>query len=324
MINFVIKKEENDQTIVSFLKKRFKTTPLSLIYKLFRNKKVKVDGKDIRYYHHRLKTGEKIEIFDNHLKQSSHAEIYPISQDKTYFEIIHEDDNIMIVLKEHGIAMNNLDNAVRYYLARENPAEYQKQVENFFILIAAHRLDKVSKGLVVYPKNPSAKRILHKAMGDKNQITKKYLTICEKSSKKTLPNFISGYLEKNDHEQKMIFSLKSDNPQAKLCALEIKKITERTNYQLLEITLHTGRKHQIRSILSYLGIPILGDKKYGSKIEINNKIHLFAYKISFNNLTSPLSYLNGKVFEIEKINDELIKSLIKISKYPPRIRKKSY
>ena len=70
MINFVIKKEEDNQTIISFLKRRFKTTPLSLIYKLFRTKKVKVDGKDIRYYHHRLKIGEKIEIFDNYLKKT--------------------------------------------------------------------------------------------------------------------------------------------------------------------------------------------------------------------------------------------------------------
>ncbi|WNE39948.1 MAG: hypothetical protein GBAus27B_000015 [Mycoplasmataceae bacterium] len=218
MLNFTIKKEEADQTIISFLKKRFKTTPLSLIYKLFRNKKVKIDGKDVRYYHHRLKNGEKIEIFDNYLKQSSHTAIYPLSQDKTYFETIHEDDNIMIVLKEHGIAMNSLDNAVRYYLARENPAEYQKQVENFFVLIAAHRLDKVTKGLVIYPKNPSAKRTLYKAMGDKSQITKNYLAICEKSPKKTLPNFISGYLEKKQSWAKNdIFVKIWQSPSKTLC-----------------------------------------------------------------------------------------------------------
>jgi 23S rRNA pseudouridine955/2504/2580 synthase len=63
--------------------------------------------------------------------------------------------------------------------------------------------------------------------------------------------------------------------------------------------LHTGRKHQIRSILSFFGIPIIGDKKYSSKVEIKDKIYLFAYKIIFNNLSSSLSYLNGKEFEIK-------------------------
>ena len=68
---------------------------------------------------------------------------------------------------------------------------------------------------------------------------------------------------------------------------------------LLEITLHTGRKHQIRSILSFFGIPIIGDKKYSSKLEVKDKIYLFAYKIIFNNLSSPLSYLNGKELEMK-------------------------
>src|SRR6185436_12306256 len=98
----------------------------------------------------------------------------------------------------------------------------------------------------------------------------------------------------------MEFSPKSSNPQAKFCALEIKVIDKNNNYQTLEIALHTGRKHQIRSILSYLGCPVIGDKKYGSKIEVKNKIYLLAYKIEFDNLPSPLSYLNGKIVEIER------------------------
>ena len=68
---------------------------------------------------------------------------------------------------------------------------------------------------------------------------------------------------------------------------------------MLEVTLHTGRKHQIRSILSYLGCPIIGDKKYGSKIVAKDKIYLLAYKIIFGDLPSPLSYLNGKEFQVE-------------------------
>ena len=132
MLNFTIQKEETDQTIISFLKKRFKTTPLSLIYKLFRNKKIKINGESVRYYHHRLKGGEKIEIYDNYLQQSN-LTIYPLSQSKIYFEIIYEDKNILIVLKEHGITMPSLDNAVRYYLSEKNPVEYQRQIENFFV-----------------------------------------------------------------------------------------------------------------------------------------------------------------------------------------------
>src|SRR5207248_7076896 len=156
MLNFTIQKEEADQTLISFLKKRFKTTPLSLIYKLFRTKKIKIGRENIRYYHHRLKVGEKIEIYDNYL-QLSNLVIYPLSRTKVYFEIIYEDKNILIALKEHGITMPSLDNAVRNYLAEKNLVDYQRQIENFFVLTAAHRLDKLTKGLVIYPKKPLAK-----------------------------------------------------------------------------------------------------------------------------------------------------------------------
>jgi len=314
MLNFIVQEGENDQTMISFLKRRFKTIPLSLIYKLFRTKKIKVDGKSIRYYHYRLKSGEKIEIYDNHLKKAN-STIYPLSQSKVYFEVIYEDKNVLIVFKEHGITMPSLDNSVRNYLFQKDPVEYQKQTEEFFVVTAVHRLDKVTKGLVIYPKNLVARRVLYRAIADKTQITKKYLTLCEGFSKKPLPNYVSGYLKKDSREQKMVFTLKNPDLEAKYCALEIKKIiqkkvffnlfqkitSEYRNSVLLEVTLHTGRKHQIRSILSFFGMPIIGDKKYGSKIEIKDKICLFAYKIIFNNLPLPLSYLNGKEFEIKKI-----------------------
>src|SRR5436305_5690058 len=144
MLDFIISKNEENQTLISFLKKRFKTTSLSLIYKLFRTKKIKANGENIRYYHYRLKAGEKIEIYDNYLKQFNLV-VYPPSQSKIYFEIIYEDQNILIALKEHGITMPSLDNAVRYYLSKKDPTDYQQKIQQFFILTAAHRLDKLTK-----------------------------------------------------------------------------------------------------------------------------------------------------------------------------------
>ncbi|MEG7978659.1 MAG: pseudouridine synthase [Mollicutes bacterium UO1] len=301
MLNFIIQKEETDQTLISFLKKRFKTTPLTLIYKLFRAKKIKINGTDIRYYQHRLRVGEEIVIHDSSLKVSQPNISLKPEKSEIKPKIIYEDQNIVITLKEHGISMPELDKAVQYYFYQHNPQKYQELSQKYFSFTATHRLDKLSKGLVIYPKNPIAKRILHNAIIDKEKITKKYLAFCEKLPKKTLPNYISGYLWKNEPEQKMEFALKSDNPQAKICALEIKKVGEKHNYQMFEITLHTGRKHQIRAILSHFGLPIIGDKKYGSKIVVKDKIGLLAYKITFVVLPSPLSYVNGKEFQVERL-----------------------
>ncbi|MCE8162681.1 MAG: RluA family pseudouridine synthase [Candidatus Moeniiplasma glomeromycotorum] len=299
MLSFVIQKGEAEQTLISFLKKRFKTTPQTLIYKLLRTKKIKVDGQNVRYYHYRLKRGEKIEIYDHYLKTTpASSVIYPLSHSKVYFQNIHEDKNILIVLKEHGITMPSLDNAVRNYLFKQNPVEYQKHQGEFFILTAVHRLDKLTKGLVIYPKNPTAKRLLYKVIGDKSKITKKYLAWCENLYNQRIPTYIQGYLGKDTLGQKMVFS-PTCQKKAKYCAMEAKEVKSQKNLVLFEITLHTGRKHQIRSILAYFGYPVVGDEKYGSKTVDKNKISLVAYKIIFNELPAPLSYLNGQEFQIE-------------------------
>src|SRR5206468_3316340 len=137
---------------------------------------------------------------------------------------IYEDQNIIIVLKEHGLSMPELDKVVQYYFYRQNPQRYQELTQKYFSFNAVHRLDKLTKGLVIFPKNPNAKRILYNAINDKEKITKKYLAFCENSSKKTLPNYVSGYLWKNESEQKMEFSPNQEKENSKHCAMEIQSI----------------------------------------------------------------------------------------------------
>src|SRR5437773_2318391 len=104
MLSFIVQEEGGDQTLISFLKKRFKTTPLSLIYKLFRTKKIKVAGKNVRYYHYRLKTREKIIVYDNSLKIASPINSLTPPQYDLDFQIIYQDKNIFIVCKDHGVS----------------------------------------------------------------------------------------------------------------------------------------------------------------------------------------------------------------------------
>jgi 23S rRNA pseudouridine955/2504/2580 synthase len=86
---------------------------------------------------------------------------------------------------------------------------------------------------------------------------------------------------------------------SKSVSMEVEQIENKKNFVLFKIILNTGRKHQIRSTLSYFGIPVVGDKKYGSDIELENEINLLAYKVVFEKLNGHLSYLNGKSFEVK-------------------------
>lgn len=92
----------------------------------------------------------------------------------------------------------------------------------------------------------------------------------------------------------------------KFCSMITKRIFINSYYSIYEITLNTGRKHQIRSCFSTFNSPIIGDIKYGSKVKLNNKIYLFAYKLSFFNFKFGLSYLNGMTFKIPNLHNELL------------------
>ena len=195
MLNFIVPEEESDQTILSFLKKRLRSTPKSLVYKLFRKKKVKVNGNPLRFYHHRLKSNDRILLEDKFLKEEKiNLEFYPASKEKNYFVVNYEDENILIVTKEHNVSMPSLDNSVQNYFFKNQKDFYQKMIESYFVFTAAHRLDKLTKGLVIYPKNFPSKKIIYNSISDKELITNNYLTLIEKKRDNFLYNNVEDYI----------------------------------------------------------------------------------------------------------------------------------
>ena len=322
MLNFLISSEEDNQTIISFIKRRFKTTPISLIYKLFRIKKIQINQQNCRYYHYRLKEGDKITIKDKWLQTSLLSNSLPLLPDLS-ISVTYEDQNVLLVIKEHNQEIykpndrNCLDNQVQYYLYQQDPEKYQEQRGRFFVPVALHRLDKLTRGLVIYSKNARAKKIIYNSIHNKNKITKSYLAICENYQRISIPSFIKGWISKDELNQKMKFSYQRPVDHSKHCTLTVQKLFQQGIYQLYKVTLETGRKHQIRAIFSFFQLPIIGDWKYGSKIKVDNKIYLFAYQLAFDDLSSPLGYLNGKTFQMENLEKELtllIKSWVKNKK----------
>ncbi|HXN54573.1 MAG TPA: RluA family pseudouridine synthase [Mycoplasmatales bacterium] len=304
MKNITIKIDK-EQTIISLLKSNFNSTPLSLIYKLFRKKKVLVDSLPVRFYHHRVKKNSVISITDNSLVFNKKTKFIKPFEPNVEFKIVYEDENIIVVVKDHGIETHSkdfsssLDNAVSYYL---------KDLPNFnknrdLIVTSSHRIDKLTKGLVVYAKNSFVKVEFHKLFSKQGKIKKKYLAVCKGKVRQKLEDLIgevNGFIFKDDLKQRMVFNFKSDDDKQDLkkCSMNVKKIFSRSNYFIFEIELYTGRKHQIRSYFSSINLPIVGDKKYGSDIELQSKIKLFAYSIEFKDMPKELSYLNNLKLEI--------------------------
>lgn len=317
MISFIIKKEEEGQTLEKFVKKALSEAPLSFIYKLFRKKDVKVNGhwQDKKYL---VSTGEEISIYitDSQLEEFKRQVESKQVEDITNW-IIYEDENILLVNKPRGVLVqkniedsNALDEMVISYLL--NKGEYDPNKNLGYKPAPAHRLDRNTAGIVVFGKNIATLRYLSEALNDKSVISKRYLALVKGEISKD--GEINAPLLKNSKSQRV-----SVSNEGKPSITRYKVVETFKGYTLLEVELLTGRTHQIRVHMAYINHPVVGDSKYGdyelnklleSKYGFKNQF-LEAYQLDFHKLNNPLKYLSGRSFKIS-LNDEFLNLINKI------------
>lgn len=240
------------------------------------------------------------------------------------FTIIYEDNNILIVNKAQGIPVhpdkdqsnNTLIDQVRLYLSQRNMNEdcpsYDEDCpphgencphKDSFQPSLCHRLDRNTGGLVIIAKNQESYDILLKKI-EAREIRKYYKCLVMGRMERSKAQ-LKAYLWK-DARKSMVYvsNQKSKGAQEIITAYKVLEYDPATDVSMLEVELITGRTHQIRAHLAFIGHPILGDGKYGTNA-INRmfglkKQALWAFKLSFDfkDKTS-LDYLNGKVITVE-------------------------
>ena len=320
MKQVLIDKNDSGQRIDRFLKKYFPKAPNSFIYKMLRKKNIKINGKkakpDTEIFH-----GDIIDLYLSDETIEKFRGAHQVPKSNVTPRIIYEDKNIILVNKEVGTlshsadkeSYNNIADSIIYYLYEKG--EYNPQLENTFTPAICNRLDRNTSGIIIAAKNYQALKALNLATR-KGNIGKFYKTIVKGRVKDE--GILEGFLTKNEELNKVRVVDKEDDHSKKIVT-KIKVLDTSKEYSLLEIELITGRTHQIRAHLASIDHPIIGDIKYGNRnvnkyFKSNHGLEsqfLHAYKIEFTKLTSPLDYLNGRIFTARpesnflKIEEEL-------------------
>ena len=303
-----VKKNDAGQRLDKFLTKAVKGLPASMMYKLIRTKKIKVNRKRTEQSYI-LSEGDEIQLFiKEEFFDSPEKDLGALRKVVPKLNIVYEDENIILLNKRPGVLVhedsdagdNTLIMHVKAYLCQNG--EYDPGSEQSFSPALCNRIDRNTGGIVIAAKNSESLRTMNEKIRN-NELTKTYLCLVH-----GVPNAktaeLHGYLRK-DSKNNTVNVRDTYFPGSKEIITRYKVLKSYgADKSLLEVELVTGRTHQIRAHMAHIGHPLVGDGKYGINRDDRSEGYkyqaLYAYKLYFKPTenVNPLSYLENKSFSI--------------------------
>jgi len=231
--------------------------------------------------------------------------------------ILHEDNHIIVVLKPQNIPSCEDESKDKDMLTviKEYVAEKYDKKGNVYLGLV-HRLDRPTGGVMVFAKSSKAAARLAEQMKS-GDFEKRYMAVVVGSPREKKAT-LTHYMKKNVVNN-MVYVCPPTTVGAKFAELEYQVVDEQAGLSLADITLHTGRSHQIRVQMNAIGTPVYGDMRYGGEKAKKGYLALWAYYLAF---THPVSK-ERMVFRVEPVKDRAPWNIFDVSK-SVKIIKPSY
>ena len=269
-LDYIIKSNDAYSTVKEVLKAYFRVSD-RLLLKLKKSNKILLNDM-ITNVNAVVHGNDKVSFILDFVEDNSN-----IIGTKMKLNIIYEDDSYIVLNKPAGIPVHpsmdhftdSLSNGLKYYFETIGLKRKLRPI---------NRLDKNTSGLVIFAKNEYIQEALIKQMKD-NNFYKEYIAICEGKFDKE-SDIINTPIKRK--ENSIIERCVNSNGDYAITKYEVLQYNQNDNYSVIKCILETGRTHQIRVHMQFIGHPILGDTLYGNSSNFINRQALHSYIISFN------------------------------------------
>ena len=259
-------RNEEETTLLQCLEQKLSDHKRSSLKAMMKYGQVAVNGVPTSQFDVTVQPGDEMSVnFTRPFVTFSHPRI----------RLVYEDDDIIVVHKGSGILSVGTDNrsdGTAYSIVRN----YLKNKDPHLKLFIIHRLDRDTSGLMMFAKNIEAKEAMQHNWNNM-VLSRTYVAVVEGKVEEE-----SGTVRRYLAETSQYEVYSTQNPEeGQLAITRYKRLDCRHGYSLMELSLDTGRKNQIRVHMKDLGHPIVGDRKYGAKSSPLRRMALHARTLRF-------------------------------------------
>ena len=254
-----------ETTLLPFLLATLKDKSRNNVKSLLSRKLVAVDGRPTSQFDSPLKPGQTVTILSVPAPMNGALP----------FPVLFEDEHLVVINKPAGL-LSISNGKEKERTAYHMVTDYVKSRNIDSRIFSIHRLDKDTSGVLMFAKDEKTKQAFQEHWAD--CVTKRgYYALVEGTPKVPEDTIRSYLIETSTH---LVFS-GDPGPGAQEAVTHYSVVRSGGGYSLLDVSIDTGRKNQIRVHMKDIGHPVVGDKKYGAKSNPIGRLGLHAYELSF-------------------------------------------
>jgi 23S rRNA pseudouridine1911/1915/1917 synthase len=253
-------------TLMPFLISSLKNKSRDNVKSLLRNRQVLVNGEPVTQFNHELEPGDTVTIS---------AVRHTGGLMARNMRLVYEDEHLIVIDKNAGLLSMASDNE-KYLTAYNILSTYVKSQKASNRIFIVHRLDRDTSGLMMFARSEKVQSLLQRDW--KHNVTARTYVALVEGEVAEPEGVIKSYI----YESKALVMHSSRNPEkGELAITRFRRLKSSKEYSLLEVTLETGKKNQIRLHMQEIGHSIAGDKKYGAATSPIGRLGLHASVLAF-------------------------------------------